>query len=465
MKRGRIHPRTPRTAELAALDKACLWHPFTQATEWDADEPLVVERAEGCWLVDTDGNRYLDGISSLWVNLHGHGRPEVDTAIMEQLGRVAHTTLLGLGSVPSIELARRLVAAAPGKLGRVFFSDDGSTAVEVALKMTYQFFQQRGHPGDQERRTFVAFTEAYHGDTVGSVSLGGIDLFHGIYRPLLFDALRAPYPYCYRCPLGKNQQDCGEACLGEFERLLEAHGREVCAVVIEPLVQGAAGIITAYPGFLCGVADLCRHHGVLLVCDEVATGFGRTGSLFACEQESVEPDFLCLAKGISAGYLPLAATLTTEGVYDAFRGPYDANRTFYHGHSYTGNPLACAAALASLDIFEADRVLERIAATGARLGAGLCEHIASLRHVGEVRRRGLMVGIELVADRTSRTPFPAEERTGRRVILRARERGVVIRPLGDVIVLLPPLAISAAEVDFLVEETARAIRFVTEGVE
>jgi adenosylmethionine---8-amino-7-oxononanoate aminotransferase len=450
--------KSDRTLRLQALDRSCLWHPFTQADEWDAEEILVVERAEGCWLVDTEGRRYLDGVSSLWVNVHGHGRAELNEAVREQLALVAHTTLLGLASVPAIELAARLLSRAPGRLSRVFYSDNGSTSVEVALKMAYQFFQQRGRPGDAQRTRFIAFENAYHGDTVGSVSLGGIDLFHGIYRPLLFDALRAPYPYCYRCPEGQDPTTCGMACLGRLEQLFEARGTEVCALVVEPLVQGAAGIITAPPGFLAGVEKLCRSHGVLLVCDEVATGFGRTGTFFACEQEGVTPDFLCLAKGITGGCLPLAATLATEEVYGAFRGPYESHRTFFHGHSYTGNPLACAAGLASLDLFDRERLLELLPEKSGHLRRALSAHLSGLSCVGEIRQRGLMVGIELVADRESRTPYPPALRIGRKVILEARLRGVVIRPLGDVIVLMPPLAVSEDEIELLVRATADSIR-------
>ncbi len=456
-----MNPRSPRTRDLEALDRRHLWHPFTQAEEWDAEEALIVEAAEGCWLLDGDGNRYLDGISSLWVNVHGHRVPEVDRAVAAQLAKVAHSTLLGQGSPPAIELAAKLAALAPGRLSRVFYSDSGSTAVEVALKMAYQYCRQSGRPGDQGRHRFLAFSDAYHGDTVGSVSLGGIDLFHGVYRPLLFDALRAPYPYCYRCPRGRSPETCGQGCLGELERLLDRHGAETCAVVVEPLVQGAAGIITAPPGFLAGVERLCRRHGVLLVCDEVATGFGRTGTMFACEQEGVEPDFLCLAKGISAGYLPLAATLATEAVYAAFRGPYPAHRTFFHGHSYTGNPLACAAALASLEVFAARQTLAGLPAKIERLRAGLADRVAPLPAVGEIRQRGLMVGIELVADRATRAPFDPARRVGRRVILEARRRGVVLRPLGDVLVLMPPLAIAPEELDLLVAVTAASIAAVT----
>jgi adenosylmethionine-8-amino-7-oxononanoate aminotransferase len=456
--------KSPRTLALEAADRAHLWHPFTQTVEWEAEDLLVIERGEGCWLYDTEGNRYLDGISSLWVNLHGHGRPEIDRAVREQLGRVAHSTLLGLASVPSIELAQRLIELAPGRLSRVFYSDSGSTAVEVALKIAYQYFRQRGRAGDDRRTRFVAFTDAYHGDTVGSVSLGGIDLFHGLYKPLLFDALRTPYPYCYRCSDGKRPESCGLGCLTRLEELLGARGEEVCAVVIEPLVQGAAGIITAPPGFLAGVEELCRRHGILLVCDEVATGFGRTGTFFACEQEGVQPDLLCLAKGISAGYLPLAATLATEEVYEAFRGPYEAHRTFFHGHSYTGNALACSAGLASLDLFASERLTEKLPGKAEHLRRGLAERVAPLPNVGEIRQRGLMVGIELVADAATRAPFPPALRLGRRTILEARRRGVILRPLGDVVVLMPPLAISEAESDLLVRVAAESIVAAVEGV-
>ena len=450
-----------RTRALIQADREHVWHPFTQASEWDAEDVLVIEGGEGCWLVDTEGKRYLDGVSSLWVNVHGHRHPAIDAAIKGQLGKLAHSTLLGLGGVPSIELARRLAQLTPGELNRVFFSDSGSTAVEVALKMAFQHTQQRGRPGDEQRKRFLAFTDAYHGDTVGSVSVGGIDLFHGIFRPLLFDALRAPYPHCYRCPLGLEPNGCEWGCTRELERVMETHARELCALVIEPLVQGAAGIITAPDGYLARVQALCRKHGVLLICDEVATGFGRTGAMFACEHERVEPDFLCLAKGLTGGYLPLAATVTTDEIYEGFRGPYASHRTFYHGHSYTGNALACAAALANLDVFANELVLERTAPKIDRLRARLAAKVAPLSHVGDIRQRGMMVGIELVEDARTKEAFASERRVGRQVILEARRRGVIIRPLGDVVVLMPPLAIAPEEIDLLVDVTAASIECVT----
>jgi adenosylmethionine-8-amino-7-oxononanoate aminotransferase len=458
-----INQRTEESKRLQASDRAHIWHPFTQASEWEAEEALIVESGEGNWITDTDGNRYLDGISALWVNVHGHRNPKVDQAIRDQLDKIAHSTLLGLASPPSIELAERLATLAPGKLTRVFYSDSGSTAVEVALKMAYQHFQQRGQAGDKKRTRFLSFIDAYHGDTVGAVSLGGIDLFHSIYKPLLFDSHHAPYPHCYRCPLNKEPQSCEDACVAKLEELFKTYGSELCAVVIEPLVQGAAGIITSPPGYLKKVETLAKEYGVLLVCDEVATGFGRTGKMFAVEHEGVEPDFICLAKGISAGYLPLAATITTEAVYDAFRGNYEQHRTFYHGHSYTGNALACAAGVASLELFEDENILEKLQPKIARLESRLNEWVAPLTHVGDIRQRGTMIGIEIVADRATKAPFPPASRTGREVILAARKAGVMIRPLGDVVVLMPPLSITDEEIDLLVRETANAIIKVTEN--
>lgn len=425
------------TEELAALDQQVLWHPFTQQRGWESEPPLIVERAEGCTLWDTDGNAYLDGVSSLWCTVHGHRHPAIDAAVRAQLDRVAHSTMLGLTHPPAIELAERLTQIAPPGLTRVFYSDSGSTAVEIALKMAFQWWAQRGEP---QRTRFVTLRDAYHGDTIGSVSLGGIDLFHAVYRPLLFDALHA-------IP--------GDA--PDLARLLDAHGDEVAAVVIEPLVQGAAGMITQPPGYVRAVRELCDAHGVLLICDEVATGFGRTGRMFACEHEDVSPDLLCLAKGLTGGYLPLAATLATEAIYAGFLGAHEQYRTFFHGHTYTGNPLACAAALATLDVFEQEGTLAALAGKIELLSALLEEHVAPLPAVGEIRRCGFMTGIELAG-------FPAAARTGHQVTLAARERGAIVRPLGDVVVLMPPLAIAASELRRLVEITAAAIVTATDGV-
>jgi adenosylmethionine-8-amino-7-oxononanoate aminotransferase len=425
------------TAALAALDRAHLWHPFTQQRGWEEEPPLLIERAEGCTLYDTDGNAYLDGVSSLWCNVHGHRHPAIDAAVRAQLDRVAHTTMLGLSHPGAALLAERLVALAPPGLERVFYSDNGSTAAEVAVKMAYQYWQHRGEPA---RTGFVCLRDAYHGDTLGSVSVGGIELFHSLFRPLLFDAWQAQ-----------------PGDLGHMRALLEAHGAQVAAVVMEPLVQGAAGMLVHPDGYLRGVRALCDEFGVLLICDEVATGFGRTGTMFAVEQEGVAPDLMCVAKGLTGGYLPLAATLTTAAIYEAFLGEHAEFKTFFHGHTYTGNPLACAAALATLEVFESERTLARLQPKIALLEALLAEHVAPLESVVEIRRRGTMTGIALGG-------FAVEDRIGHQVTLAARRRGAIVRPLGDVVVLMPPLAISEAELARLVRITASAIAGVTAAV-
>jgi adenosylmethionine-8-amino-7-oxononanoate aminotransferase len=418
-----------RTAE---LDHRHLWHPFTQQRDWCDEEPPVIERAEGTDLVDAAGRRYIDGVSSLWCNVHGHRHPLIDRAVREQLERVAHSSMLGLTHPGAAELAARLVELAPPGLSRLFYSESGSTAVEIALKMAFQYWQQRG--GQHRRRTsFVSLTGGYHGDTLGSVSVGGIDLFHGAYGPLLFDCHRA---------------DAGDA--ERLERLLDFHSEEIAAVIVEPLVQGAAGIRVQPPGFLRRVRELSEAHGVFMIADEVATGFGRTGTMFACEQERVAPDFLCLGKGLTGGYLPLAATLTTEEVYEGFLGAHTDYRTFFHGHTFTGNPLGCAAALASLDVFRREQTLLRLQPKIRLLGELLSE-LAAMPEVAEVRGRGFMVGIDL-------GEHDPALRLGHRVTVAAREAGAIVRPLADTVVLMPPLAISKADLRRLVEITTGAIR-------
>ncbi|MCS7078763.1 MAG: adenosylmethionine--8-amino-7-oxononanoate transaminase [Chloracidobacterium sp.] len=442
-------------ARLEALDKAHLWHPFTQMQGWLRDRPLIIERAEGCYLYDIEGRRYLDGVSSLWVTTHGHRTPELDAALRRQLDKVAHTTLLGLTHRPAIELAAKLVELAPPGLTKVFYSDAGSTAVEVALKMAFQYWRQRPDPRPRKTK-FVHLRESYHGDTVGAVSVGGISLFHATYQPLLFETMAAPEPHCYRCPLQLERTTCGIACADELGRLLEQRAEEVAAVIIEPLMMGAAGMIAQPEGYVRRVRELCTQYDVLLICDEVATGFGRTGWMFACEAEGIAPDFLCLAKGLTGGYLPLAATLTTDAVYAAFLGEAGEFKTFFHGHTYTGNPLACAVALANLALFEQNNTLAHVRMVADHLAARL-ETLYDLPLVGDIRQRGLMVGIELVADRANRTPFPPDRLMGYRVTDRCRDYGVILRPLGNVVVLMPPLRISPSEVDELVDVLYRVI--------
>jgi adenosylmethionine-8-amino-7-oxononanoate aminotransferase len=437
----------PSREQLEQWDHDHVWHPFTPMQAYAAERPLIIARAHGCFLVDLDGREYLDGVSSLWCNVHGHRVPELDAAVRDQLDAVAHSTLLGLANVPSIRLARRLVELAPPGLNHVFYSDDGATAVEVALKMAFQYWRQCPQPRPEKTR-FLALHAAYHGDTLGAVSVGDLARFHHLFAPLLFPTVRAPSPYCYRCPLGLERTSCRIDCVESLAALVREHADGLAAVVIEPLVQAAAGMITAPDGYLRRVREVTRANNVLLIADEVAVGCGRTGSLFACSQEGVTPDLLCLAKGLTGGYLPLAATLATDAIYNAFLGPAEAGRTFYHGHTYTGNPLGAAVALASLDLLEAPTGLAALPAKVERLTSHL-DRLRALPVVGDVRQRGLLAGIELVRDKRTRERFPPEERRGARVCRLAREQGVLLRPLGDVLVVMPPLAIDRSLLDHL----------------
>jgi adenosylmethionine-8-amino-7-oxononanoate aminotransferase len=447
------------------VDRTHLWKPFTQMSDYAASRPLVVAEARGSWLRDIRGDVYLDGVSSLWVNVHGHAHPRIVEAVQRQIQTLDHSTLLGPTNVPAAELAGRLVGVAPKRPGRpaltrVFYSDSGSTSVEIAVKMAFQYWAQHPVAASRRRNVFVSMTKAYHGDTLGSVSIGGIELFHAMYRPLLFETLRAPAPDPYHRAFGESREAHEAECLAALRRVFEESEGLVAALVMEPLVQGAAGMLVHSAGFLASAAALAREHGALLILDEVATGFGRTGTLFACEQADVVPDLLCLAKGLTGGVLPLAATLATEEVYSGFLGRYEDFRTFFHGHSFTGNPPACAAALASLDVFDEEHVLDRLQPRIAQLGRRL-EELEGHAHVGDVRRIGVMTGIELVADPSSGAPYPVELQVGNRVIVRARERGVLIRPLGSVVVLMPPLSISEAELDLLCDAVFLSIDDVT----
>jgi adenosylmethionine-8-amino-7-oxononanoate aminotransferase len=441
---------------LGRWDRDHLWHPFTQMRGFRKEELLIITRGEGVYLYDMEGRRYLDGVSSLWANVHGHRRPELDQAVRTQLEQVAHSTLLGLAHPPAIILARRLVDLAPPGLTKVFYSDNGSTAVEVALKMAFQYWQLKGRPAKQR---FLKLKNAYHGDTLGAVSVGGVDLFHEIYRPLLFDTLEAPATHCYRCP---HEEECRQQCLTGLEELVARHHQELAAVILEPVMQGAAGMIPQPPGYLAKVREVTQEHEVLLIADEVAVGFGRTGKMFACEHEQVCPDLLCLAKGLTGGYLPLAATLATDEIYEAFLGEFQEFKTFFHGHTYSGNPLAAAVALANLDVFEKEQVLKNLPAKIALLSTRL-EAMAAQPHVGDIRQRGLMVGIELVKHKETREPFPLARRTGHQVILAARQLGAILRPLGDTIVLMPPLSITLEELATLAAITLAAIQQGTAG--
>jgi len=446
-------------ALLEQWDRRHVWHAFTPMSEY---EPLLLEEGEGCEVVDIDGRRMIDAYSSLWCNIHGHRHPTIDRAIREQLDRVAHVTNLGSSNSTTIRLARRLAKLAPGGLEHVFFSGDGASAVEVALKMTFQYWRQREEP-KPEKTLYIALGNAYHGDTLGAVSVGGVERFHAMFRPLLFDVLRLPAPDSYRAPPELpgpvTPEQLARHHLAALEEVLARDHERIAAMVIEPLVQGAAGMIMHPPGYLRGAAELCRRHDVLLIADEVAVGFGRTGTMFACQQEGVVPDFLCLGKGLSGGYLPMAATITNDEVYRAFLGAYAAGKTFFHGHSYGGNPLSAAAALGSLEVFEQERTLEQLPAKIARLEEQL-RRLAELPHVGNVRQRGLIAAVELVRDKETGEPFPPSERRAARVCHHAREAGVLTRPLGDVIVVMPPLAISLEQIDRIAAALESGIRHV-----
>jgi adenosylmethionine-8-amino-7-oxononanoate aminotransferase len=442
--------------ELRRWDRECVWHAFTQMAEYN---PLIIESARGCTLVDAEGRNFLDGVSSLWCNVHGHRHPRIDAAVREQLDRVAHVTSLGMSNPTTIRLAHRLVQIVPDGLRHVFFSGDGSCSVEVALKMAFQYWRQRSEPRPEKTR-FVAFTDAYHGDTLGSASVGGVARFHDLFRPLLFESLRLPAPDGYRFPPNVDRSRLCEYYLGQFEALLAQRHEEIAAVVVEPLVQCAAGMVMHPAGWLRGVRELTRKYGVLLIADEVAVGFGRTGTMFACEQESVSPDFLCLAKGLTGGYLAMSATLTTTEVWNAFRGTYADLKTFFHGHTFGGNPLAAAAALATLDVFEEEATLANVATQSAFLSEQLAR-LADHPHVGDVRQRGLIAGVELVRDRASRQPYPWSERRGQRVCDEALRHGVWLRPLGNVVVVMPPLSIRQEELCRITQAVERGIAVAT----
>ena len=428
---------TPKTRHLKVVDKKYLWHPFTQMKDWLADSngPVIIDKARGVYLYDTDGKCYIDGVSSLWVNVHGHGHPAIDKAIKKQVDRLSHSTLLGLANAPAVELSQKLIEIAPKGLAKVFYSDNGSTAVEIALKQAYQYWQNKGQ---KNKRTLVHLANSYHGDTLGSVSVGGIKLFHQVYQGLIFKTVAL--------------KSKGWGAVEDFRKLLEKRSGYIAALIVEPLVQGAAGMLLWPEGTLREFRRLCDQYQVLLIVDEVATGFGRTGRMFACQHEGVTPDFLCLAKGITGGYLPLAATLTTKKVYDGFLFDYKSQKTFFHGHTYTGNPLACAAALANLVVFQKERTLEKLAPKIKFLAKQL-KMFYNLTSVVEIRQCGFMVGIELAGR--------WEDRLGAQVCQRARESGVMLRPLGNVIVIMPPLIISEKQLQYLLESIYKAISVIT----
>ncbi len=440
---------------LAAWDKRYLWHPFTQMQDWLAEAPVIIARGEGCYLIDVDGNRYIDGVASMWTSVHGHNHPELNTALKTQVDKVAHSTLLGYSNIPAIELAKKLVELTPVGLNKVFYSDNGSTAVEIALKMVYQYWQHKGEP---QRKLFVHFDNAYHGDTIGAMSVGGIDSFHATFDSLLFKGIRVSAPETYR---SRNTNDSAikTQWLSAVENALSAHNGQIAGIILEPLIQGAGGMLLSPSGFLKELSALAKQWKTLLIVDEVMTGFGRTGKMWACEHESVTPDLLCTAKGLAAGYLPLAATLTTDEIYNVFLGEYRDLKTFFHGHTFTGNPLACAVALENIAIFERENLLSRLQPTIAHFKNRLQEFYR-LGHVSDVRVCGLAAGIDLMKNPDTHTPYPFEEKVGIRVCKEALTRGALLRPLVNTIVLMPPLQISVPELDTLLDIVYASIETV-----
>ncbi len=445
--------------ELSKWDLEHLWHPFTQMKEWSAQGPLFIVRGEGNYLIDIDGRRYIDGVASLWANIHGHAREEINQAIEEQLKQLAHSTLLGLSHPASAVLAKRLVEIVPMGLKRVFYSESGSTAVEIALKIAFQYWQNQGY---KEKRRFICLKEGYHGDTLGAVSVGGIDLFHEIYGPLLFETIKLPSPYLRCKGAGLPLAEGAGLCASDLEQVLEKEHQHIAAFILEPLIQGAGGMLPMPPGYLRAAKKLCDEFDVLLIADEVATGFGRTGRMFACQAEGVSPDILCLGKGITGGYLPLSATICTEDIFQAFWGDYEELKTFFHGHTYTGNPLACAAALSSLELFQNDGTLEQLPSKIEALEKGLSK-LQRLSPVGEVRQVGMMAGVEIFEDAQQRRPYPLEMRVGHKVCMAVRKHGVILRNLGDTIVILPPLSITLHELDQIINAVEAAIHEVCGG--
>jgi adenosylmethionine-8-amino-7-oxononanoate aminotransferase len=446
--------------KLKQLDHDFTWHPFTQMQEWMGEEPCIISRGDGHFLIDVQGKKYLDGVSSLWCNVHGHRKSEIDEAIRAQLERMAHSTFLGLSHVPGIQLAEKLIAIAPAGLRRVFYSDSGATAVEIALKMAVQYWQLKG---DGQRTLIASLAESYHGDTVGSMSMGYSETFHRFHKSLLFPVLRLTPPHVFRYHRRMSEDDALTAAINEAHEKLGENKNVLVALVIEPLMQGAAGMWSQPVAYVQALSEICRRNNILLILDEVATGFGRTGRMFACEHAAVAPDLLCLAKGITGGYLPLAATLATEEIFSVFLGEYKEFKTFFHGHTYTGNPLGCAAAIANLELFERDDVIGKMQPGIALVSERLQQKFLLLPHVSDVRQWGYMIGIELVQDKANRKNYAPELRIGHKVILEARQRSVLIRPLGDIIILMPPLTIASDELSALLDVVYDCIRAVTES--
>lgn len=441
-------------------DLKYVWHPDTQHKQYEGEnyKPTLIERGEGIYVFDADGKRYIDAVSSWWVNTLGHSVPRLNNALYEQANKIEHILLADFTHKPAIELAERLVELAGEPFSKVFYSDDGSTAVEVAIKMAYQYWYQKGQP---QKKYFVSMTDSYHGDTLGSVSVGGIDIYKKIFNPLVFETIKVPAPYCYRCPKGLEKGHCNIDCLKDVVNLFKNKHNEIAAIIVEPLVQGAAGM-RMYPAeYLNRLRILCDEYNILLIDDEVAMAFGRTGKYFAFEHARIKPDIFCVAKGITAGYIPLAATITTDKIYDAFYDDFSKLKTFYHGHSFTGNPIACAVALETLKIMDEAKIIEHLPFKIEVFKKSL-QKFKTLEHVGDIRHIGMVAALELVKNRETKEPYHFSERIGHRVFLEAMERGAILRPIGNVIYFMPPLIITEAQIEELTQIAYEAIKVVTE---
>ena len=446
-----------RTQEqLSKIDLQYIWHPCSQMKDYETLPPIVIDHGKGVYLYDKNGKRYLDVVSSWWCNLLGHCNEKISARMKQQLDKLEHVIFANFTHEPAIQLCERLVQILPKGLCKFNFSDNGSAAIECALKMAFQYQYQTGHP---EKKRFMALSEGYHGETIGALSVGGLDLYAEIYKPMLMDIVRVEAPDCYRCPYGECRDTCQCECFQQAEEALSKYGQEIAAFIMEPLVQGSAGMRIYPPLYLKKLREACDRYGVLLIADEIATGFGRTGKLFACDHAGITPDILCMSKGLTCGYLPMAITVTTQEIYDAFYDDYNKGKAFMHSHTYSGNPLACSAALAVQDILEEEQILEHAAQRADYLHEQLMNALGDHPNVGEIRHIGLINGIELVADRKTKTPFPSEDRVGYQIYKRALQEGVIFRPLGDVIYFNPPLIIKEEEID---EAVAVCKKVITE---
>jgi len=449
--------QTPSNQQWIDRDLKTVWHPCTQMKDHEWLPMIPIRRGEGVWLEDFEGKRYLDAVSSWWVNLFGHAHPKINAAVKEQLDALEHVILAGFTHQPVIELSERLIALTPPGLQRCFYADNGSSAVEVALKMSYHYWRNSGRP---DKTRYINLSNSYHGETLGALAVGDVALYKETYQPLLLEPITVPSPDCFHREPGVSWEAHSQSMFRHMEETLEKHADEACAVILEPLLQCAGHMRMYHPVYLKLLRDACDRYNVHLIADEIAVGFGRTGTLFACEQAAISPDFMCLSKGLTAGYLPVSVTLTTEQVYQAFYDDYETLRAFLHSHSYTANPLGCSAALATLDLFAEEPVLER----NRRLAAVMAEstaHLADHPFVGDVRQHGMVLAIEMVRDRASKQPFPWQERRGLRVYQHALERGALLRPLGNVVYFMPPYIIEEEQIRWLAEIATEGIELAT----